>query len=113
MGGMVFIFATIIATLVSAKLNNFYIIGGLVTIGLFSLIGIQDDYSKIIKNKNSAGLSARVKLLLQFLCAAVIAFVLYYFSHTSTLFTPFYKLALFDMGAICHFILDDSNCCCI
>lgn len=98
MGGMVFIFATIIATLISAKLNNFYIVGGLVTIALFSLIGIQDDYSKIAKNLNSAGLSARAKLLLQFLCAAIVAGLLYYFSHTTTLYTPFYKLPLFDMG---------------
>jgi phospho-N-acetylmuramoyl-pentapeptide-transferase len=98
MGGMVFIFATIIATLLSAKLNNFYIIGGLVTIGLFSLIGIQDDYSKIAKNENSAGLSARAKLALQFLCAAIVGGLLYYFSHTTTFYTPFYKLPLFDMG---------------
>ena len=65
MGGVVFIFATIIATLLTAKLNNFYIIGGLVTLALFSFIGIQDDYSKITKEKNSAGLSARAKLVLQ------------------------------------------------
>jgi len=98
MGGMVFILATIIATLLTAKLNNFYIIGGLATIGLFSLIGIQDDYSKITKNKNSAGLSARAKLILQFFCAGIVAFIIYYFNHTTTLYTPFYKLPLFDMG---------------
>ena len=98
MGGMVFIFATIIATVITAKLNNFYIIGGLLTIAMFSLIGIQDDYSKITKNKNSAGLSARAKLLLQLACAAVIGFVLYYYTHTTTLYTPFYKFPLFDMG---------------
>ncbi|WP_121627976.1 phospho-N-acetylmuramoyl-pentapeptide-transferase [Poseidonibacter antarcticus] len=98
MGGMVFILATIIATLLTAKLNNFYIIGGLTTIALFSLIGMQDDYSKITKNKNSAGLSARAKLVLQFLCAGIVGFILYYFAHTTTLHIPFYKLPLFDMG---------------
>jgi phospho-N-acetylmuramoyl-pentapeptide-transferase len=50
MGGVVFIFSTIIATLLTAKLNNFYIIGGLLTLALYSLIGMQDDYSKISKD---------------------------------------------------------------
>lgn len=98
MGGIVFIFATIIATLLTAKLNNFYVIGGLVTLALFSFIGIQDDYSKITKEKNSAGLSARAKLILQFVCALVIGYIVYHYGHTTELFTPFYKLPLFDMG---------------
>ncbi len=98
MGGVVFIFATIVATILTAKLNNFYVVGGLLTLGLFSLIGIQDDYSKISKAKNSAGLSARAKLLLQFICAAVIAGILYMYGHTTDLFTPFYKFPLFEMG---------------
>ena len=48
MGGIVFIIATIIATLLTAKLSNFYIVGGLVCLFLFSLIGMQDDFSKNI-----------------------------------------------------------------
>ena len=59
---------------------------------------MQDDYSKISKDKNSAGLSARAKLVLQFLCAFIVAFILYYFSHSTELYTPFYKLPLFEMG---------------
>lgn len=98
MGGVVFIFSTIVATLLSAKLNNFYVVGGLMTLALFCFIGMQDDYSKISKDKNSAGLSAKVKLILQFLSAAIIGFTLYYFSHTTELYTPFYKLPLFEMG---------------
>ncbi|QKF68147.1 phospho-N-acetylmuramoyl-pentapeptide transferase [Arcobacter venerupis] len=98
MGGVVFIFSTIIATLLTAKLSNFYVVGGLTTLALFSFIGIQDDYSKISKEKNSAGLSARAKLVLQFFCAFIVGFTLYYYSHTTELYTPFYKLPLFDMG---------------
>ena len=79
MGGVVFIFATIVATVLTAKLSNFYIVGGLLCLALFSLIGIQDDYSKISKAKNDAGLSARAKLILQFLAAAIVGYVLYYF----------------------------------
>ncbi|RBQ31318.1 phospho-N-acetylmuramoyl-pentapeptide-transferase [Arcobacter sp. FW59] len=98
MGGIVFIFSTLIATVLTAKLNNFYIVGGLLTLGLFSLIGIQDDLSKILKAKNSAGLSARMKLLLQFISALIVVGILYYFGHTTDLYTPFYKFPLFEMG---------------
>ncbi|WP_034216686.1 phospho-N-acetylmuramoyl-pentapeptide-transferase [Aliarcobacter faecis] len=99
MGGVIFIFSTIIATILTAKLNNFYIVGGLLTLALFSLIGIQDDYKKISKARNSAGLSARMKLLFQFLSAGIVVGMLYYFGHTSDLYTPFYKYPIFEMGA--------------
>ena len=98
MGGVVFIFSTIIATILTAKLSNFYIVGGLVCLFLFSLIGMQDDFSKISKAKNSAGLSARAKLILQFICAGIVGFVLYEFGHPSDLYTPFIKFSIFDMG---------------
>jgi phospho-N-acetylmuramoyl-pentapeptide-transferase len=98
MGGVVFIFSTIIATILTAKLNNFYIVGGLSCLILFVIIGIQDDYSKISKAKNSAGLSARAKLILQFIFAGIIGLILYEFGHPSDLYTPFYKFPLFDMG---------------
>lgn len=98
MGGVVFIFSTIIATILTAKLNNFYVVGGLLTLALFSLIGIQDDFKKISKAKNSAGLSARMKLIFQFLSAGIIAFTLYYLGHTTDLYTPFYKYPIFEMG---------------
>ncbi|ADG94275.1 phospho-N-acetylmuramoyl-pentapeptide-transferas e [Arcobacter nitrofigilis DSM 7299] len=98
MGGVIFIFSTIIATLLTVKLNNFYVVGGLLTLVLFCLIGMQDDLSKIFKQKNSAGLSARAKLILQFLCAFLVSATLYYYAHTTELYVPFYKLPLFDMG---------------
>ncbi|WP_375724596.1 phospho-N-acetylmuramoyl-pentapeptide-transferase [Arcobacter sp. KX21116] len=98
MGGVVFIFSTIIATLLTVKLNNFYVVGGLLTLVLFCLIGMQDDLSKIFKQKNSAGLSARAKLILQFFCAFIVSATLYYYAHTTELYIPFYKLPLFDMG---------------
>ena len=42
MGGVVFIFSTIIATLLTAKLSNFYVVGGLLTLALYSFIGMQE-----------------------------------------------------------------------
>ncbi|HJE03389.1 Phospho-N-acetylmuramoyl-pentapeptide-transferase [Aliarcobacter thereius] len=98
MGGVVFIFSAIIATLLTAKLNNFYVYGGLLTLALFSLIGIQDDYKKITKAKNSEGLSARMKLLFQFLSALIVVALIYYLGHTSSLYVPFYKYPIFEMG---------------
>lgn len=100
MGGVVFISSTIIATLLTAKLSNVYVIAGLFCLALFSLIGMQDDYSKILKEKNSAGLSAKAKLILQFICASVVAFIIYKYGHSTELYTPFYKIPLFNMGLL-------------
>ena len=97
MGGVVFVFTTLIATALTAKLNNHYVVGGLIAIALFSLIGIKDDLAKISSNKNDAGLSARMKLILQVLASLVVIGVLFYTNHTTELFIPFYKYALFDM----------------
>ena len=98
MGGIVFVISTIIATLLTAKLSNPYVIGALLTIGLFSLIGIKDDYSKISSNKNDEGLSARMKIIYQMIASLVIIGVLFYAGHTTDLYVPFYKYPLFDMS---------------
>jgi len=98
MGGVVFIFSTIIATILTAKLNNFYIVSALLVISLFCFIGFKDDYSKILNDKNSAGLSAKNKLIFQFFFALLVASILLFYNHTTKLYIPFYKYALFDMG---------------
>lgn len=101
MGGIVFIGATIIASLLTVKLNNYYVIGGLMTLTFFALIGFQDDWSKVRKNENLAGLSARAKFMSQLLSAGVIAAFLYYFADfNSDLYLPFFKTAVVDMGPI-------------
>ena len=98
MGGLVFVGTTLIATLLTAKLNNIYVIGALTTIILFSLIGIKDDLSKITKNKNDEGLSAKMKILLQIASSFVIIAILFYANHPTSFYVPFHKFALFDMG---------------
>jgi phospho-N-acetylmuramoyl-pentapeptide-transferase len=97
MGGIVFVVTTLIATILTAKLNNSYVVGALIIIGLFSAIGIKDDLSKISNNQNDAGLTPKVKLAYQFLVSAVVVAILFYSAHTTTLLVPFYKYALFDM----------------
>ena len=99
MGGMVFILATIFASVLTIKFSNMYAVGGIITLVLFSIIGFQDDYAKIRKNENLAGLKARTKLLFQILSAAVIALYLYLYAGFNTdLYVPFYKSAVVDMG---------------
>jgi phospho-N-acetylmuramoyl-pentapeptide-transferase len=98
MGGVVFIFATLIATMLTAKLNNYYIVGGLLTLSLFSYIGYKDDASKIFHNKNNAGLSPSGKLLFQiFFSFGISLFLFFYIEHSTEIFVPFYKNPLIDI----------------
>jgi phospho-N-acetylmuramoyl-pentapeptide-transferase len=97
MGGVVFVVGTLIAIIFTAQLTNPYIIGAILAIALFALIGVKDDLSKISTNKNSDGLSPKAKLILQFGVSLLLVFVLYFANHTTTLYVPFYKYPLFDM----------------
>jgi len=100
MGGIVFIGATILASLLTINFSNVYALGGLMTLILFSLIGFQDDFAKIKKNQNLAGLKARSKLFLQIASALLIAaFLCFYADFNTDFYVPFVKNPLFNMGA--------------
>ncbi len=115
MGGIVFIGATILASLFTIKFSNVYAIGALLTLLLFSLIGFQDDFAKIKKNANLAGLKARTKLFLQISSAVLISCYLCLFADFNTeLYVPFLKTPVFDMGVFavalwCLVIVSTSN----
>ena len=99
MGGIVFVIATIVASLLSIKFSNIYAVGAILTLVLFSLIGFQDDYAKVRKNENLAGLKARTKLLLQIFSAVIIAaFLCVYANFNTDLYVPFMKSPIIDMG---------------
>ena len=99
MGGMVFISATLIASLLTVNLANIYVIGALATIITFALIGFQDDMAKIRHKVNTAGLTPRAKLFAQLISAGGIALFLYYFIEFDTdLYVPFMKAPIVDMG---------------
>ena len=100
MGGIVFIFSTLVAIVLTAKLNNYYIIGALAVISLFSAIGIKDDLAKISSAKNDSGLSAKMKLVFQFIASAVVVCFLSCADHTTTLYIPFNKIPVWDMQYI-------------
>ena len=98
MGGVVFVFATIIAVLISAKLNS-YVTGAILTLFLFSLIGIKDDYSKIASSDNQAGFSPKGKMAALIAAAFLVSVYVYFFTPLgSSFYIPFYKHPLFDMG---------------
>lgn len=98
MGGLLIIGAILFTTLLWVDLANAFtwLIMG-VTLW-FGMVGAYDDYRKI-KKKNSKGLSARGKMALQLLAAAVIGVLLYrlpnYDSHLSF---PFFKDVNPDLG---------------
>jgi phospho-N-acetylmuramoyl-pentapeptide-transferase len=100
MGGIVFIASTIVASLLTIKFSNMYALGALLTLLLFSLIGFQDDFAKIKKNANLAGLKARTKLALQIISALIVTCFLCFFADFNTdLYVPFIKSPILDMGA--------------
>lgn len=98
MGGIIFVSSAIFATLLTAKLTNFYVIGGLIVLTLFSLIGVKDDYAKIKKQSNQAGLKPREKLFYQLGVSFFVASILIAYGHTTTLYVPFYKYPVLDIG---------------
>ncbi|MRI84035.1 MAG: phospho-N-acetylmuramoyl-pentapeptide-transferase [Nitratiruptor sp.] len=101
MGGVVFIAATTIASLLSIKLTNPFAIGGLAILLFFCAIGIFDDLGKILGGSNRSGLSPRQKFLLQIAGASAVAIYLYSLPQLSSqLYIPFYKYPLFDLGPL-------------
>ena len=99
MGGIVFIFSTILASLLTIKFSNYYALGAILTLTIFTLIGFQDDFAKIRKNENLAGLKARSKLILQILSALFISsFLCIYADFNTDLYLPFLKNPIVDMG---------------
>ena len=100
MGGLMIIFATLIATALWAELDNAYIwLLALVTLG-FGLIGFFDDYFKVIKKQNR-GLSGRAKLVTQTLVALVPAVWFYMNPGFDTPLTiPFFKQLQPNLGIL-------------
>ncbi|WP_456391401.1 phospho-N-acetylmuramoyl-pentapeptide-transferase [Nitratifractor sp.] len=99
MGGAVFVAATVVASLLSAKLNNWYVIGGLLTLVGFAAVGLKDDLGKVLSGDNLQGLSARGKMGLLILVSLVVSFLLIAVAHfPTTFYLPFVKTPLFDMG---------------
>lgn len=99
MGGAVFIFSTIVASLLSVKLDNWYVISGLLLLAGYAAIGLKDDLGKVLSGDNLEGLSARGKFGLQVVVAIGISCLLVFVADFPTdFYVPFLKTPLFDMG---------------
>lgn len=102
MGGIVFISATLLSSLLTAQLHNLFVIAGILTILLFMLIGVRDDLTKIGQNSNR-GLSSKMKFILQIGSGLIIAVMLMLSGMNFDFYIPFYKYPLFDMGLFAIF----------
>ena len=98
MGGAIFLLSIVIAVLIAADLSNIYILGGLVTIIGFGLVGFKDDLGKVLSGDNLEGLTPRNKLRLQLFVGFIVISILFYAGFPTTLYVPFLKTPLFDMG---------------
>jgi phospho-N-acetylmuramoyl-pentapeptide-transferase len=77
MGGIIIILATIIPTLLFAKLNNVYVILMLITTVWLGFIGFLDDFLKI-KRKNKDGLKGKFKIIGQIVLGFIVGGILYF-----------------------------------
>ncbi len=101
MGGVLILTAIVVPTLLWANLTNVFVWVALGTTVAFGLIGFTDDYLKIVR-KQSKGLSARAKILLQTSCAVVIGLLLYDMSqhgdYSTVVLFPFFKNIRPELG---------------
>ncbi|MBT6207466.1 MAG: phospho-N-acetylmuramoyl-pentapeptide-transferase, partial [Francisellaceae bacterium] len=111
MGGVLIILSLTISTIIWARLDNNYIWLVLFVSISFGGIGWLDDYKKLVL-KNSKGLAARWKYLLQSICSIIVAIVLYRMAETSvetSLQIPFIKSLVIPLGvfyiALTYFVI--------
>ncbi len=98
MGGLLIVSGLLIASLMMADLDNVYVLTTLgVTLG-FAALGFMDDWQKVTKRTNG-GISAREKLIWQFLISgAAIALLCMRPDFDTHLAVPFFKDVRPDLG---------------
>lgn len=101
MGGLLMVAAIVISTLLWMPWHNLNIWLGLVVLISYGIIGFIDDYLKV-KQKTSAGISAKLKLLLQSIVALAVGFAIYHHSaHRAmmSVYIPFTQDVWLPLGA--------------
>ena len=96
MGGLLILVSVGISVLLWMDLRNPYVWSCLLVTGGFGLIGFLDDYDKV-KKAHHAGLSAKMRLFLEFAIAGFATWLMVRSSGTH-LYVPFVQGALFDIG---------------
>jgi phospho-N-acetylmuramoyl-pentapeptide-transferase len=104
MGGLLILFAVVVAVLLWGNLGNHYLWLALLVTLAFGVVGFWDDFLKVRRRQN-LGLTARRKILLQALVAAAAAWVLFYGLPPATrldpvLNFPFFKELVLPLGVL-------------
>ena len=105
MGGVLMIAAILIATLLLADLNNFYVLMALVCFLLLGALGMTDDFLKLTaarRNGSRDGLTSREKLLFQIGLAIILSWFTYSYGGTvpeaTRYYLPFVKDGYLPVG---------------
>ena len=96
MGGLLILIAVCVSVLLWMDVYSVYVWACLLVTAGFGLIGFLDDYAKV-KKRHHAGLSGKVRLLLEFLIAGVATWLMIRSSGTE-LHLPFVKEAVANLG---------------
>jgi len=96
MGGLLILISVAISVLLWMDLTNVYVWACLLVTGGFGLIGFLDDYDKV-KKAHHAGLSARMRLFLEFAIAGLATWLMVRLSGTH-LYLPFVQGAVIDIS---------------
>ena len=100
MGGLLILLGLFSGVLLWGDLTNSYIWFLLFVTASFGLLGAYDDYKKI-KNKNSAGVSSKLKFITQIILSVIAIMILISFTDTSeikNLYLPFFKNLVINLG---------------
>ena len=96
MGGLMILTSITVSMLLWMDFSNTYLWACLFITVAFGLIGFLDDYDKVTKRSHK-GVSARTRLLAEFLVAGIGCAVITYGSGTD-LYIPFYNGPVIDLG---------------
>ncbi len=100
MGGVLILFAVVLATMLWADISNRYVWLVLIAMAGFGFVGFTDDYLKFVRGQ-SKGLLAWQKLFGQLLVALAIGvFFLFLPGYSTELSVPFFKNFRPDLGAL-------------
>jgi len=115
MGGAMILIALVLSTVLWSDIENRYVWTVLFVTVAFGVIGFMDDYRKL-KYRDSAGLSAKSKYLLQSLTALSVGLFLYWTAdvpEATTLYVPFFKDVAIPLGAgfivLTYFVIVGSS----
>lgn len=109
MGGVIIIAATVIPTLLFARLTNIYILLMLLSILWLGALGFMDDYIKVFK-KDKRGLAGKFKVIGQVGVGLVIGFTVYFHQSIRTkVEVPEVIAVQFPEEQVTRFVEDNGN----